>query len=215
MQLHCFSLAFGGLGESAGDEMAEPADGEVRRLRVVSRAQSGGERDAVQAVLRHSSIAVYGPQNHMREGEARVQVDRLGQFRNCKVEVPGHHMHVACREMRPGIVRVRLNGALRDGARFGQARLHFGPSLMNAGGKGPGEEAVGAGIVRFDLERSRQQALGGLDFPRRAPGPNVGHRLHHEAPGVEAFRPPALEPLLFGRKQRRLDRRGDAPAIWS
>ena len=38
----------------------------------------------------------------------------------------------------------------------------------------------------------------------------MGHRLHDKAPGVEAFGPPALKPLLLRGEQPGLDRGSDA-----
>jgi hypothetical protein len=79
----------------------------------------------MEAVRRHSPIAVGAAENHVREGEAWIQVDRFGQFRYRLVEAARHRVHIAGGEMRPGIVGVRLDGPLRHGSGLGEdfARL--------------------------------------------------------------------------------------------
>jgi hypothetical protein len=165
----------------------------------------------MEAVRSHSPVTVGAAEDHMREGEVGVEVNRLGQFRDCLVEVARHRVHISGGEMRPGVVRIGLDGFLRHCARFHDRRLLARPAELKGCSVGPGQEAHGARIVRPDIQGALQQVLRGRDVLRRKPGPDIGHRLHHKSPCVEAFRPSTLEALVLGCVELGLDRPDDAP----
>src|SRR5262249_33287989 len=63
--------------------------------------------------------------------------------------------------------------------------------------------------VRIDTEGPLEERLGNVELARRTPGPDVGHRLHDKAPGVQALGRAAFEALVFRRVEAGPDRCDD------
>jgi hypothetical protein len=119
-------------------------------------------------------------------------------------------MRVTSRHMRPrilGIAGDRLTGQRQRQFKF-FATLR--PAELDARSMGPGEKAVGARIVRGDLERLAETGLSNIDLVGRPPSPHKEHRPHHQSPGVEAFGRAMGEPAMLGGVETRFDRASHA-----
>jgi hypothetical protein len=66
-QLNCAKLRVDRFFEPTGDEMAEPDRREISGLRVVSRAQTGGQGKFVEAVSGHAAVGICGADDNVSE----------------------------------------------------------------------------------------------------------------------------------------------------
>ena len=147
----------------------------------------------------------------MGERHARVQLDRLAQLRDRRVGASRGHVSEPRGKVRPGVLGIEPDRLLRPCARRSrESPAHVRRPELGARRQRPCQQAVGARILGIDLQRPPQQRLGGLDLLGPNPRVDIGHRLHDEAPGVERVRRPALDALVLGGVEPRLDRGDDA-----
>ena len=195
------------LVKAASDHVAHAGRGVIGRSTEIAWAQACSDREVVKAVLRHAAVTERGTKNHVGNGHARVELDRLAKRGDRGVEFAADHMHIPGSKVRPRIFSVAAKGAQGRRARGLQGLGALIQSQLHASCLRPREQAVGPRVVGVDICGAAQQLLGRGDFGSGAPRPSGGHRPHHEAPGIEITRRPDACALMFSRVEARLDRR--------